>query len=253
MDLIANIRKYKQSFSRLSKNPENMFKNYLKEKNMNEIEFLFELGLNKNLINEHNFMEIQSLVSSILPQETFPIISFPSYSKSSEEVVGRTNEEILSKDCLSLYNPISKQDLVIGPNYLTFNICTQDINEIGVTDHINHITYYIKDNKITKKTVSVDVTKIYIDDIKYIYRVNPMIVNACQTEYDSEGKVLKENSYNIKIKEDLKSRHFKNIYSSLLHDSILPGLYDVVLLVKEGEIKKENLELNMNLPDVLKK
>ena len=65
MNQQINIENYRRSFNIMSKNPGNTLKKYLKEHNINKIELLFEIGLNKELVKDFNYSEIEKLVSMI--------------------------------------------------------------------------------------------------------------------------------------------------------------------------------------------
>jgi len=241
MDVIANIQKYKRSFNRLSKNKENMFKDYLKSHGFSKMELLHELGLNEQLVNEHNFKEIEDLVSIIIQDETFPIISFPPQGES------------LNLDNLSIYNPNNKQDLVIGENFIRFNICSRTEKDESLTENINHISYIYENGMVKKIDITVNFSQDYDSIVKGIGFANSMVIKAIQTEYKPNGEIIRDNSYDVNIKTKIGQMLFQSIYRELLHDSILPGIAKILELLKDGKLKREDIEINLNISNLLKK
>lgn len=231
MEPIENIKHYKRSFNRLSKNPENMFLDYLKTKKLTKLEFLYEVGLNKCIINELNFDEIEKLINEIIEDEKFPVISYP------------IDGENLEQDNLSVHTSGNNQDIVIGKNFIKFNLYNKSEN----SENITYITYLLKNNVIEKIEIILTLNKDESDSY-----VESTFIKAEQTEYELNGKVLSNNSYDVKINCLLNNTIRTAIYRDLTKESILPGIATILGLIETGKLNRSDLEINLNMNELLK-
>lgn len=231
MDIIANIEKYKRSFNRLSKNPENMFETYLNNNNLTKMDFLFEIGLKKELINEHNFEEINKLISKVLVNDKFPHIEF------------YYNQETGLKDNIKIYNTDLKNGLTIKDNSVDFIF--SDRKNISF---VSAISFIYLDNTIRKLETEIENirSELGVDN-------NQLTVTAKETNYSHNGEILEENSYKAKIKGKIGMIAYTLLFRSFQKDSIAYGLSTIKELIKRGKLNKENIEFSINDVDVLKK
>ena len=91
MNQQTNIENYRRSFNIMAKNLDNNLKDYLTEHKMTKIELLLSMGLNTKLVTEFNYTELEKLVSLILTDEEFPIIT-----NHSEVIFFSTNFKIIT-------------------------------------------------------------------------------------------------------------------------------------------------------------
>lgn len=229
--MLSDVGKIKQSFSILSKNPENMFSDYLKSHNLTEIEFLFQLGLNRNLVNEHNFNEINALILEVLDGNNFPELTV-------------TNTEDLATNNISLYNKDNNKVLVIGENSLRFDTNEEEAEK----KFINHALYTI--NKDILRKIDIKIIFSYLQDTNLMEYFE---IQASQTDYQNTGEVLADNNFILKNNGNVYQSVFKKIYRSLLTSSITNALNKVIELIKSERITKDQIQIKMNYSDLNKK
>ena len=224
MDIKANIRKHKSSFNRMSKNSEIMFSDYLKNGDLTEIEFLYELGLNKELIKEYNFNEIQELISQVILKEEFPIITF------------RYDKETDKKDDLTINNTSNNNLLVISDNAIKF--FSNDTSE-----YLNYTYYILVDNIIRK--VNFEVQDIKEEDSKYSN--DGFVINATETLYNTSGEIIKEGKFDVKINGRICTVYSSAILRLLTSDSIYNLYYYLEQIINQDKLNEKDIELNLNV------
>lgn len=223
MNQQTNIENYRRSFNIMAKNLDNNLKDYLTEHKMTKIELLLRMGLNTKLVTEFNYNELEKLVSLILTDEEFPIIT-----NHSED------------DDISLFNKKTKHDLKISDDCITFDLS----KESELSKEINLITYKVEINNLKRINTNIDYS---IDETSNF--VNNVIIKINEVKYSANGEVLEDNSCEILLKNPIFVSVFKRLYKSTLSQNIAFVLNKIIELINEKKITKEDIEIKLNSLD----
>lgn len=231
MNPLENIKKYKRLFKANEKNNKSNFTEYLKENNLTIIEFLINIGLNKELIKGFNYKEIENEANKKFNFEEFP------------------NLDVLSEEPLCVHiNSESLGTITLGNAHVIFDFSNVTKLEHNEQKNICFTAYYLVGCFIRK--IDVNVLMLHNDD-NYDYSELEFEVN--ETICDSDGKNISNNSYFIKIKQGVNGVLFSDMLRPLYCGSIEPGLYNFLELIAKGKIKKENIIIDIHHPIVQKK
>jgi len=223
MNQQTNIENYRRSFNIMAKNLDNNLKDYLTEHKMTKIELLLRIGLNTKLVTEFNYTELEKLVSLILTDEEFPII---------------TNHS--EGDDISIFNKKTKHDLKISDDCITFDLS----KESELSKEINLITYKVESNNLKRINTNIDYS---IDETSNF--VNNVIIKINEIKYSVNGEVLEDNSCEILLKNPILISVFKRLYKSTLSQNIAFVLNKIIELINEKKITKEDIEIKLNSLD----
>lgn len=243
MGVVENIRKYKKKFEELTSNSDKEFSSFLQENNLNIIEFLIQIGLNPTLVQSFTYEELEQQSSNILGSVDFPIIS---YSPSGKD---------LTSDAVSLYNKEKGIDLVITANSIEFNDCVKEQSRCRDANNITITSYIMLQNQIKRKQVHVIAAQNFSNPLikNKNARVNELEIEAEETSFDLEGNVVSSGSYEITINSELTNYIYGSILSSLMHNSITSGAYNVVELIASGKISRKDVDIKLNIENLQKK
>lgn len=235
---IDNISKYKRNFAKFRKSDNKNFAEYLNQNNKSIMDFMLDMGLNKELIKSYNYQEIVKNLESLLKGREFPEIDF--------------NHEYLNEQSLSL----NVKDGTIILNADSVAIIKEEIEDFDdkETSITRFVSYQLVEKNIVNANmiVAVDFSKKLINGKETLF-VSRITIMAREYKNNSDGHMLTEDKYTIRINSEISDRIYGDIYKLCFNGSIRPCLAKILDLLEKGYIKKEDLEITHNFDGLIKK